>query len=232
MLVGNGLVANALVSYKNNDHVIIFASGVSNSLACDVEQFRREEELISKYFISDALFIYFSTCSIYDPSLSKSAYVLHKLRMEQLIERNFKKYLIIRLPTLVGKTDNPHTFFNSFVNKLKASAPITVYKNASRYLLDVDDLPVIVNLLEQNVINTKINVVFDNKMPVTEIVNYLHHKLSSKSQIIYENKGTDFTVDNSKFKKLYTDMMPEIKIISFENLVNKYIFISSNKLSL
>ncbi|MEO7119531.1 MAG: hypothetical protein ABIY62_00460 [Ginsengibacter sp.] len=42
MVIGNGMIANRFISYKNNDDVIIFASGVSNSKDTIEENFLRE----------------------------------------------------------------------------------------------------------------------------------------------------------------------------------------------
>ena len=45
MVIGNGLVASAFSKYKNDDDVIIFASGVSNSSTNKKEEFEREINL-------------------------------------------------------------------------------------------------------------------------------------------------------------------------------------------
>ncbi len=62
MIIGNGLIANL---FKNNDEekVIFFASGVSNSLETDKSAFLREENLIRKTLEENPenAFIYFST---------------------------------------------------------------------------------------------------------------------------------------------------------------------------
>jgi len=74
MVVGNGLLANTFKSYSDNEDVIIFASGVSNSGCVDPEQFKRESNLVAKYKTSKKLFVYFSTSSIEDPFL-KGSYI-------------------------------------------------------------------------------------------------------------------------------------------------------------
>ena len=55
MVVGSGLLANTFKSYSDNEDVIIFASGVSNSGCVDLEQFKRELNLVSKYKASQKL---------------------------------------------------------------------------------------------------------------------------------------------------------------------------------
>ncbi|WP_333850847.1 hypothetical protein [Epilithonimonas sp.] len=69
MIIGRGLIAS-LFRDMDQENIIFFASGVSNSLETSPEEFLREENLIRKTFTEnpDKLFIYFSTCSIYDSS--------------------------------------------------------------------------------------------------------------------------------------------------------------------
>ena len=46
MIIGNGLLAKAFIEYKNNDEIVIFASGVSNSLEEKQSEFKRETDLL------------------------------------------------------------------------------------------------------------------------------------------------------------------------------------------
>ena len=117
MVIGNGLIANAFNQYKNNDDVIIFASGVSNSSNNKIEEFEREINLLNEYLISDKKLIYFSTCSITDNS-KKSDYINHKIFMENFIKSNHNNYIIFRLPIVVGKCNNKNTFFNNIRDKI------------------------------------------------------------------------------------------------------------------
>ena len=41
MVVGNGMIANRFINYKNDEDTIIFASGVSNSKDTVEEQFSK-----------------------------------------------------------------------------------------------------------------------------------------------------------------------------------------------
>lgn len=67
-----------------------FASGVSNSQNQNHSLFQRETDLLVETLRNnkEKLFIYFSTCSIYDPTLVNSEYVKHKLKIENLIEQS------------------------------------------------------------------------------------------------------------------------------------------------
>mgnify|MGYP007017084323 CR=1 FL=1 len=82
MIVGRGLLASLFLENDRED-IIFFASGVSNSLEDRQEEFLREETLIKKTIEENPnkIFVYFSTCSVYDSSKTGSDYVLHKLKM-------------------------------------------------------------------------------------------------------------------------------------------------------
>jgi nucleoside-diphosphate-sugar epimerase len=121
MIVGNGLIAKAFYdNYANRDDVLIFASGVSNSSNIDPKEFIREKTLLKSFLTERKKIVYFSTCSIEDPSLENSPYILHKLEMEELV-KGVNDYLIFRLPQLAGKTDNPNTLLNFLYRKIKKS---------------------------------------------------------------------------------------------------------------
>jgi hypothetical protein len=80
MVIGNGMVAIRFESYKTNDEFLIFASGVSNSKNINPEVYERELILLQRSIQEnrEKIFVYFSTCSIYDPEEENSKYVLHK----------------------------------------------------------------------------------------------------------------------------------------------------------
>ena len=101
MIIGNGLIANGFDKYRYNDDVLIFASGVSNSMENNENEFNKEYELLKDSIDIPSKLIYFSTCSIVDDS-NKSPYILHKIKMEKLIRENSNNYLIFRLPIVVG----------------------------------------------------------------------------------------------------------------------------------
>jgi len=120
MVIGNGLLANAFKKYINNDNIIIFASGVSNSKEINETEFKRELELLKKILTisKGKKIIYFSTCSISYISLTDSKYINHKNNIEDFIKLNFDYYLILRLPNIVSNNKNLNTSFNFFKNKL------------------------------------------------------------------------------------------------------------------
>lgn len=201
MVIGNGLIAGQFDKYRNNDDIIIFASGVSNSKETNPELFDQEYNLIKKYISKKSLFVYFSTCSIYDNSLIESNYVKHKLKIEEYIQSNFENFLILRLPNIIGLTKNPHTFFNYFYNSINNGEPILIQKNAVRYFMDVEDISVILEiiLMDNTVKNTVINISYRNAITIPDAVAIFEEELNKKANLSFVQKGKDYVIPDDYF---------------------------------
>src|SRR5688572_5332524 len=135
MVVGKGLIARAFEPlYSKDNRFLIFASGVSNSGNTEAYEFKRETGLLEQAIQQhpEKTLIYFSTCSIYDPSMQQSLYVQHKLAMENLIQTRHPDYHIFRLANLAGKTNNPHTFLNYFAQHIQSGSFFYLWKQAWR----------------------------------------------------------------------------------------------------
>ncbi len=141
MIIGKGLIASAFIRAEfDSAHHLIFASGVSNSTETDPAAFTRELDLIRHHLAKNTTFVYFSTISVFDPSRQHSPYIRHKKHIEQIIRAEADRYLIIRLPIMLGHSDNPHTLINYLVRAILDQIPIQVHAHACRHLLDIDDL--------------------------------------------------------------------------------------------
>ncbi|MHB8261597.1 MAG: Rossmann-fold NAD(P)-binding domain-containing protein [Bacteroidia bacterium] len=224
MIVGNGLIAQTLTGIDHSN-CVIFASGVSNSNETNHSMFQREIDLLLAQDRNKTL-VYFSTCSITDLTLAETAYIKHKLTIENLIKKEFQNYLILRLPTLVGKTDNPHTFFNHIKNKVIANEEVTIYKNAWRYLLDADDLKIIVPALlkDKSTKNATLHAAYNNAMNVQDIVKLIDTFLKKTSKIKLLDKGSHFRFQN----KVFINFLKKNNITLFtdnynENIIRKYL---------
>lgn len=197
MIVGNGLIANAFKEYDRED-VIFFASGVSNSLEKDQVQFDREENLIRKTISEnpDQLFVYFSTCSIYDSSKSSSQYVNHKLNMEHIVSSETKKYLIARVSNAVGKGGNQNTLINYLIHSIHHHDEIKVHIDATRNLIDVYDVTQIIwDLIRSEKINKIVNVAYVSNFPVLEIIKTVEEFLGQQGNLILEKQGQSYSID-------------------------------------
>jgi UDP-2-acetamido-2,6-beta-L-arabino-hexul-4-ose reductase len=142
MVIGNGMIAKEFSSYRSDDDHIIFASGVSDSTHSTALSFEREKLLLLDTIRNNPgkKLVYFSTCSIYDPSMKNAAYVRHKISMEELIKEEHAPYTIFRLSNPVGRTGNTNTVFNFFISNIHSGHHFEVWKNASRNIIDIDDM--------------------------------------------------------------------------------------------
>ena len=93
MVIGNGVIANRFIDYKLQSKYLIFAGSINNSTIQNEEEILKEEESVNNALLKhpDITFIYFSTCSILDTSVSGTAYVKHKIRMERIIRKSAKE---------------------------------------------------------------------------------------------------------------------------------------------
>lgn len=196
MIVGNGLIAN-LFKNEDRENVVFFASGVSNSLETDKSAFLREENLIRKTIKENPnkIFIYFSTCSIYDSSKNGSSYVNHKLKMERLVEELAKKYVILRVSNAVGKGGNPNLLMNYLVNSVKEEKIINVHTLATRNLIDADDIKnITLELIDQGRLNQIINVAYLENFSTLEILEILEKFFSKNAKTELHKSGQTYKI--------------------------------------
>lgn len=162
MIIGNGLLANAIKDCDRDD-VLFIAAGVSDSKCTDEEQFRREKELVAsvvqKY--GDKLVVFFSTFSINDPVMKNNAYVATKLQLENYVMQHCGRCLIIRVSNLVGAGGNPKTVFNYFINQIITGNRFSLWSKSQRNLIMADDLAKILDYIITHELSTKINSILN-----------------------------------------------------------------------
>lgn len=221
MIIGNGLLGSAFIEFDLPE-VIFFASGVSNSSEISEKEFNREENLIHKILGDNPQkqFVYFSTCSIYDSSKNGSPYVLHKLKMEQIIINKASNYLILRVSNAVGKGGNPNLLMNYIYSSILNKKKITIHKNAKRNLIDVEDVVKISNnIISNNIKNKIINIAFKENIAIENLVNNFEKILKTKTEKEYIEIGESYSIDIQNIKAYFrnTDVNNYL-----ENIINKY----------
>ena len=197
MIIGRGLLAS-LFTDNDREDTVFFASGVSNSLEDRPEEFLREENLIRNTIDQnpEKIFVYFSTCSIYDSSKTSSDYVLHKLKMEQLIKISCEKYLILRVSNAVGKGGNPNLLMNYLVRSIKNNETINVHTKATRNLIDADDIRNITfMLLENQTFNKIINVAYSQNYAIIEILEIIERFYNTKLDLNLIKSGSGYDIN-------------------------------------
>ncbi len=131
------------------------------------------KESIDKY--NNRSLVYFSTCSVYDQQEKGSAYVQHKLHIEDFIQTRVKQYHIFRVSNLVGTSSNPNTVLNFFFNHLKNGVNFDLWTNAYRNIIDVDHAYLIMDhILKRNL--------FPNQ--VINIANQVNQQVKKSSKLL------------------------------------------------
>lgn len=222
MIVGNGMLAQAFEKYEDTNDVIIFASGVSNSREIDDSAFEREKSLLldNMNLYPDKTFVYFSTCSITDPSMTDSRYVLHKLQMENIIQKNHEKFYIFRLPQVVGKTKSP-TIIHFLYDKITAGESFDIWANSTRNLIDVQDIVKIVDFILNNTLyrNEVTNIASPFSLSVQKIVHIIEAITHKKATYQLLEKGAPYAIDISKI----TPFLSNTGVNFDENYIKKII---------
>lgn len=224
MIVGKGLIASLFLN-SDRENTIFFASGVSNSLEIRPEEFLREETLIKNTISSypDKIFVYFSTCSIYDSSKTGSAYVLHKLKMEQIVKNSCKNFLILRVSNAVGKGGNPNLLMNYILRAVKNNETIDVHTKATRNLIDADDVKNITfDLLDKNDLNKIINVAYIQNYSIIEILEITERYYNIKLNINLIKSGSGYDINVPDVEEYFIKNNLAQQELYIQNILHKY----------
>ncbi|MGV1019707.1 MULTISPECIES: NAD-dependent epimerase/dehydratase family protein [unclassified Empedobacter] len=221
MIIGRGLIAN-LFTEIDLDEVVFFASGVSNSSETRKEEFLREQNLVEQTLVNnpEKLFIYFSTCSIYDSSKYNSLYVLHKLHIEEIIKEKAEHFLVLRVSNAVGRGGNPNLLMNYLSRQILNDQELVVHQHATRNLIDVEDVKKItlkyINLKKWNKI---VNVAYSENFNIPEIIQALEKNYAQFAKKIIENKGEHYSID---IHELDYEFELTSKESYLKNIIDKY----------
>lgn len=109
--------------------------------------------------------------------------------MENFIEKNFSEYLIYRLPNVIGNTKNKNTLINNFADSILNNKTVKLFKNSTRYIIDVYD---VVNYvcLTSYLSNYIINLNFNIKYIITEIWNEIQDTIGVRGKSIELDFGS------------------------------------------
>lgn len=218
MIVGSGLIARIFKNeFEDDADVIVFASGVSNSGETAREAYQRELDLLKSFENTKAKLIYFSTVSVFDPTLQNTLYIKHKLEIEKYISSRLKNYIIFRLPIVVGRSKNPNTLINFLFDRIQKQEKFFLHQNARRYILNAEDVGKLVSPLihDPNINRQTLNIHFDKAISVFELVRMLEEIAGQEAIFETKNEGSYYTTDNNFF----LSYLKENDLIPSENYV-------------
>lgn len=207
MIIGAGMMARSFLKY-DFDEILVFASGVSNSKTTDDFEFFREisllESLVSKHL--NKTLIYFSSCSLGNNILNRDAYHLHKLYIENWISENIPKYIIFRLPNVVGpQSNNTNTLLPFLIKNIKNGLLIQVWSGAVRNIIDVEHVAIIVNyIIEHNLyLNCVVNIANSENIIISELIKILEIHLGMRAKIDFiKTPDENFSIDISQIEQI------------------------------
>lgn len=227
VIIGRGLLASAFSAiYQDCEDVIIFASGVSNSSETNVAAFSREEALlraITKNYAGKQL-IYFSSCGVGVAQEAKTPYLLHKLRMEQLVLTINKHGVVFRLPQVVGKTNNPHTLSNYLVSCIMSGTHFSVWKNAERNLIDIDDVAAICDhMIREGTHSGKaLSIAARHSTPMQILVHAVEDIIGVHGNYTLIDKGNPFPIETDQAWRVALKLGIDLSAASLERTLRKY----------
>lgn len=212
--------------YDNSASVVIFASGVSHSKEINQNAFRREEDLLRSHLArcKGSLFVYFSTCSMYDPQQSETPYVVHKLRMEKIIEECGSDYLICRVSNVVGRTENRLTVFNFLVDSISRGKNFTLWRNAIRNIIDVDDVVVLVDhiIAHRESFPKIVNIANPYSYAVSDVVDKMEAYFGRRGNYSTIEAGLKFEIDVSAVSLICEKLALDFHGSYIQRLLRKY----------
>jgi nucleoside-diphosphate-sugar epimerase len=226
MLIGSGLMAQAFMTCSHRENVCIYAAGVSNSRCIDPQEFLRERNRLSAALQQARhvdLFIYFGTCSVADADTKSTPYVLHKLAMEQLASSH-SHHLIVRLPQVAGVTPNPHTLLNYLYAKIARSEAFSLWRDAKRNIIDVDDVASIVNqmITDNATQNITLNVANPVSYSITDIVSVMEGIVGKRAIYNVAERGSEYPIGIYRMLTVVSKTSVKFGENYLEQVIGKY----------
>lgn len=219
------MIATRFINYQDDDTKVIFASGVSNSKDTVAAHFEREIDLLKKTIQQNEgkQLVYFSTCSVEDEELKNAPYVIHKKKAEQLIKDTASSYIIFRVSNLAGTSNNPYTLLNYFIINILQGNLITIWENASRNIIGIDDMYAIANhILQQNISNTTINLANPKNYSVPEIVKSIEQNFNKKAVSKNLERGDSYDINISAIIPVIKQLNIQFNDEYLSTLLKKY----------
>jgi len=220
MILGRGLIATAFKnSVFDSPLYVVFASGVSNSMESDSRAYARELALLDSSITKNTTILYFSTTSIFDPTKQDTPYIHHKVNIEKRIQEIADSYIIVRLPILIGQTDNPNTLINFIVAAIREQRHIEVHAHACRHLLDIDDLiPLLTPFAFDPAIRQVLNIPGSEKIPVPVLISKLQLILNMEGIFTWKDSGACYDIPPDEQKVIYINRKNYV-----DQILSKYI---------
>jgi nucleoside-diphosphate-sugar epimerase len=202
----------------------VFASGVSNSIETRASEFARERSLLEQWLADKARrFIYFGSCGVAGADNELTPYMRHKKLMESLVLSS-PGGLVLRLPQVVGRTENTHTLTNYLRDRILSDEHFTVWARAERNLVDIEDIVAIgVALVEEMSDNAcRVSIAAKKSLLMPEIVKIFERTLGRVANYSVVDKGTTLDIDTRAITDVSTRLGIDLGDGYIEKVIRKY----------
>lgn len=225
MIVGGGMLARAFAPrLGSRPDILVFASGVSNSLEISTASFEREQRLLAEH-LSDKgrRVVYFSSCGVIDDDARLTPYMKHKKRMESLVLVS-PGGMVFRLPQVVGPTENAHTLTNFLRDRILSGEHFSVWAKAQRNLIDIDDIVDIgTSIIDESLAGSRVfSIAATQSLDMLDIVKIFELTLGKAAHYSIEDKGLPMTIDTGKAEEVAARLRIKLGNGYIENVIKKY----------
>jgi glycosyltransferase involved in cell wall biosynthesis len=199
MIFGKGIIYNRFIDYELQSNYCIVAGNINDSNIIDNNELYHEESLIQEILINNLnkTIIYFSSCSIADEDKQDTPYVLHKIRVEEIIKKSGNNFYIFRLPQIIGNDENDKGVLRYLIESILNNQKFKLWKNAKRNFIDVDDIHDIVKeiIKQKSLINKTINIASPKNTEILELVSKIEKFTKCKANFEVVEKGSEYLID-------------------------------------
>jgi len=200
----------------NFDHIIHGAAVTPTNSKINMNMYNLNVIGLKQILDSQVKFksiILLSTMSVYGENKKKTIFLKStkkklnlygksKLKMEDMIKAYSKEnkinYLILRMPGVIGNYRSNAIFMNNVFEKLYNNQKLIYYdkNNYTNNVIHTDTLSKIITLFlfKKKFQNKTINLCSKKQMKLGDIINLIHKKLDSKSELISLSKNLSFNI--------------------------------------
>ncbi|AEC21727.1 NAD-dependent epimerase/dehydratase [Pusillimonas sp. T7-7] len=143
--------------------------------------------------------------------------------MERLVAQH-PSYVIARLPQVAGKAQNPHTLLNFLYSNVVNRVPFTVYKHATRNIVDVDDIVAIVRALLDNRQARKITVNIANSLncEIPKLVAIMEQITGNPALTNIVDRGCSYEIDTTAISTIVDKLGIDFNHNYMERVIQKH----------
>ena len=141
-VIGEGVIAERFRHLNTQYETLVFAPNSENSQVVISTQFEEESNELRRLIglHPRSQIVYFSSCSVLDPSLVATSYVIYKKSIEELVQELAPNYLIIRLPQVLSRQSEESNLSRYVIDRVLSGEPFEIWSGAIRNFIDLDDV--------------------------------------------------------------------------------------------